>query len=69
MAAATGLDLFKSGWSFTADEWGLLLTGFIGAFISAWVVVRWLVGYVQKHDFTAFGVYRIVLALIFLLLI
>ncbi len=69
MAAATGLDLFKSGWSFTTDEWGMLFTGFIGAFVSAFVVVKWLVGYVQKHDFVAFGIYRIVLALIFLLII
>jgi undecaprenyl-diphosphatase len=69
MAAATGLDLFKSGWSFSADEWGLLLTGFIGAFISAFVVVRWLVGYVQKNNFIAFGIYRIILALLFLFLI
>ena len=69
MAAATGFDLVKSGWAFTPSEWWLLTIGFIGAFVSAFTVVKWLVGYVQKHDFTAFGVYRIVLALIFLFLI
>jgi undecaprenyl-diphosphatase len=67
MAAATGLDLVKSGWSFTPSEWWLLTVGFIGAFISAWVVVRWLLGYVKSHDFTAFGIYRIILAMVFLL--
>jgi undecaprenyl-diphosphatase len=69
MAAATGLDLLKSGWTFTPSEWWLLISGFMGAFISAWVVVRWLVGYVQKHDFTSFGIYRIILALAFLIFI
>lgn len=69
MAAATGWDLLKSGWNFSGTQWWLLVTGFIGAFISAFVVVKWLIGYVQKHDFTAFGVYRIILALLFLLML
>ena len=69
MVAATGLDLVKSGWSFTANEWLILGVGFAGAYFSAWIVVRWLIGYVQKHNFVAFGVYRIALALVFGLLI
>jgi len=69
MAAATGLDLLKSGWSFTGSEWGILMIGFFGAMITAWITVKWLVGYVQKHDFTAFGIYRIVLALVFILFV
>jgi undecaprenyl-diphosphatase len=69
MAAATGLDLLKSGWIFTPGEWWLLTSGFIGAFVAAFAVVKWLIGYVQKHDFVAFGIYRIILALAFLVLI
>lgn len=69
MAAATGLDLMKSGWSFRGDEWVILGVGFAGAFITAWLTVKWLIGYVQKHDFTMFGIYRILLALLFMFLI
>ncbi len=64
MVAATGLDLFKSGWSFSGSEWTLLGAGFLGAFISAWVVVKWLLEYIQKHDFKIFGYYRILVALV-----
>ncbi len=62
MAAATGFDLVKSGWNFNNNEWVLLGVGFAGAFITAWLVVKWLTGYVQKHNFTIFGWYRIILA-------
>jgi undecaprenyl-diphosphatase len=69
MAAATGLDLVKSGWSFTANEWIILGVGFAGAFITAWLTVKWLIGYVQKHDFKLFGIYRVVLGFIFLFMV
>lgn len=69
MAAATGLDLMKSGWGFTSNEWMLMGVGFVGAFVTAWITVKWLIGYVQKHDFTVFGWYRIGLGVVFLLLI
>ena len=41
--------------------------GFITAFISAFVVVRWLIRYVSTHDFTVFAWYRIVFGLLVLL--
>ena len=62
MAAATGLDLVKSGWAFSADEWVILGVGFAGAFVTAWLTVKWLIDYVQKNNFTVFGIYRILLA-------
>jgi undecaprenyl-diphosphatase len=69
MAAASGLDLVKSGWSFTGQEWLLMASGFIGAFISAWLVVKWLLNYVQKHNFQIFGYYRIAVGLLWFVLI
>jgi len=69
MAAATGLDLAKSGWSFSANEWGILTAGFLGSMITAWITVKWLLGYVQKHDFRIFGWYRIGLALAYIFLV
>jgi undecaprenyl-diphosphatase len=69
MAAATGLDLIKSAPSLTAHETGLLGVGFITAFVSALLAVRFFIRYVQKHNFTVFGIYRILLALGFLLVL
>jgi len=68
MAAAAGLDLVKSGGAFSGREWIMLAVGFGMAFVTAWGAVKWLIGYVQKHDFKAFGVYRIAVGLVFALM-
>lgn len=62
MAAATGLDLLKTGGSFSGTQWGLLLTGLVTAYIVAIVSIRWLLGFIRNHDFTGFGVYRMIIA-------
>ncbi len=65
MLAATSLDIVKSHFSYSAGEWGLMLLGFIGSFIVALFVVKWFLKYIQTHTFIPFGVYRIILALLF----
>lgn len=65
MAAATGLDLLKSSWRFSAQEYMLLAIGFMGAFAAALVTVKYFIGYVQKHTFIGFGVYRVLVAIAF----
>ena len=40
--------------------------GFVVSFLSAIVVVRWLLRYVSKNDFRIFGWYRIVFGLVIL---
>ncbi|KKU92248.1 MAG: Undecaprenyl-diphosphatase [Microgenomates group bacterium GW2011_GWA1_48_10] len=65
MAAATGLDLLKSRWAFSIDEYLLLTIGFVGAFFSALLAVKYFIEFVQKHTFVGFGIYRIVVALLF----
>lgn len=65
MFAATAFDLIKSGSSFSRDQTGILLIGFVTSFFAALICVKGFLKYIQKHSFTAFGVYRIVLALIF----
>ncbi len=69
MIAASALDLYKNGGSATSSEWGLLLVGFVTAFVVALVTVKWLLRFVKTNTFIPFGVYRIVIALIFLLFI
>lgn len=68
MMAATGLDLVKSSWGFSGSEWMILGIGFLGAFVTAVIAVRWFVGYVERHSFVSFGIYRIILAIVYFLL-
>ena len=45
------------------------LIGFVVAFVSAVIAVRWLVGYLNKHGLEIFGWYRLVVAAIALVLV
>ena len=56
---ATVYDLWKSRDVLTATALPMISVGFIVSFFSALVVVRWLLHYVSKHDFSPFGWYRI----------
>ncbi len=67
MLVATVYDLYKSGFAFESGEWGTLALGFIVSFITAMLVVNWLLSYVKNHSFVLFGYYRIVLGLLILL--
>lgn len=69
MAAATGLDLIKNAQAFSLDQFWFLAVGFITAFVTAWFSIKFLLGFIQKHTFQAFAVYRIVAAIIFWLIL
>ncbi len=69
MLAASGLDLIESAGSFARQDIVLLALGFATACISAFFAVRFLLRYVQKHTFAPFGVYRILIAIAFLLFV
>ena len=69
MVGASGLDLIKSGSSITSQEYGMLGVGFVVALITAILAVKWLLKYIQSHNFVSFGIYRIILAVLFLILI
>ena len=53
----------------THEPWSLVLLGTIVAAATAFVVVKWLLGYVRHHTFTPFGWYRIAVGLAILLLL
>ncbi len=57
---------FKGGNSFGFMQFAVLLLACLVAFGVSMLAVRWLIGYVKKHDFTFFGKYRIVLGAILL---
>lgn len=65
MAAATGLDVLKSDLVFSSSELMLLAVGFIGSFLVALVAIKLLLSFIQKYTFIPFGIYRIILALLF----
>lgn len=64
MAAASGYDLLKTGFSFSSHEYLLILLGSVITFISASLAVKAFTNYVSKHNFTVFAVYRIFLAIL-----
>ncbi len=68
MSAATGYDLLKSVNEFTRTDITILLFGMAVSFVSAVLTIKWLLSYVKRHNFNYFGVYRIVVALLFFLL-
>ena len=53
--------------SMTSMEGMILLVGMLVAFIVSLVVIKFLMGYIKKHDFKVFGWYRIVLGIIVLI--
>jgi len=59
------LDLIKSGHHFTGNQIELLTIGFVGAFITALLTVKWFIGFIKNHTFIPFGIYRIIAALAF----
>ena len=55
------LKLLKFGLVFTTPELVTLVVGSLVAFLVSLVVIKFLMGYIKKHDFKVFGWYRIVL--------
>lgn len=66
MAGASLLKLVKHGFDFTGMELAVLFTGMITAFIVSIIIIRFLMQFIRKHDFTVFGWYRIVIGIIVL---
>ncbi len=66
LLAATGYELVKNRELLVADNLAMIGVGFVVAFVSALLVVRWLLRYVAHHDFVPFAWYRIVFGLVIL---
>ena len=69
MLAATLYDLARSSNEFSSDQISFLIVGFIASFIVAVLSVKFLLYYIKNHSFISFGIYRIVLAILFWLII
>ena len=67
MFGASLLKIIKGGFGFGVMGTVTLTVGMVVAFVVSLFVIKFLLGYIRKHDFKAFGYYRIVLVLIVLL--
>ncbi len=67
LVAAGAYDFYKHRALFSTTDLDLFALGSVTAFVSAFVVVRWLIRYVASHDFRPFAWYRIVFGAIVLL--
>lgn len=68
MLGATTLDIFETKLNFSQNEFFLLVTGFAASFFFAMLSVKLLLKYLANHNFTAFGIYRIAIAVAFWLI-
>lgn len=64
MAAATLLDVYKNYQLFTTADITQLSLGFIISFVVALLAIKTFLKYIQKNNLTSFGWYRIILAII-----
>ncbi|MBP1736214.1 MAG: undecaprenol kinase [Oscillospiraceae bacterium] len=67
MFGASLLKIVKFGFHFTGEQVAVLLIGMAVAFVVSILSIKFLMGYIKKHDFKAFGWYRIVLGSVVLL--
>ncbi len=66
LMAAGAYSLFKHRALLSSADIGMFAVGFVTAFVSAFICVRWLLRYVAAHDFTPFAWYRIVFGVVVL---
>jgi undecaprenyl-diphosphatase len=61
ISSATIFDIFKNYHNINFSNFNEIIIGFISAFISALIVVKWFIKYVSNHNFIIFAIYRIIL--------
>ncbi len=66
LMAAGAYDTWKSRGLFSLDDMGMFAVGLVMSFVSAFLVIRWLIRYVATHDFKPFAWYRIAFGLLIL---
>lgn len=64
MFGASLIKIMKFGLVFSGQQLAILVTGMIVAFVVSILAIKFLVGYIKRKDFKAFGYYRIVLGLV-----
>ncbi len=68
MFGLSAIKILKFGLAFTSAELIILSAGTLVAFLVSLFIIKFLMGYVKKHDFKIFGIYRIILGLLVLVI-
>lgn len=68
LLAATSYDLLKSANLFSYSDFQILGLGFVASFIVATLAIKWFVGLVKTNTLIPFGIYRIILSIVYILL-
>lgn len=66
MFGASALKIMKLGFNYTSEEIAVLFTGVVVAYVTSVLAIKFLMGYIKKHDFKVFGYYRIALGFVVL---
>jgi undecaprenyl-diphosphatase len=69
LIGASGYDLIQSMNQFTPNQDGLLLVGGVTSFLVAMVVIKLFLAYIKTKNFIPFGIYRIVVVILFYLVV
>lgn len=69
MCGATVYDLYKNWSLLSADGLEIIALGFMTAFLSALLVVRWLIAFISRHGYVPFAWYRIAVGSVMLALL
>lgn len=67
MFAATFYDLFKNRDTLVFDDIFLIAVGFVVAFLTSYFTLKAVINFLAKHTFVIFGIYRIIIGVVFLL--
>lgn len=67
LTAATAYQLYKERALLSFDDIGMWVVGFVSAFVSAFLCVRWLLRFISSHDFIPFAWYRIAFGIVVLM--
>ncbi|WP_281951649.1 undecaprenyl-diphosphate phosphatase [Nitrosophilus kaiyonis] len=66
MFAATGYDILKHFNEFELSNITALTVGFLTSFFVALIIIKWFLNFIKKHTFIPFGIYRIIIGLLFI---
>ncbi|PDV96508.1 undecaprenyl-diphosphatase [Candidatus Chloroploca asiatica] len=66
LGGATLVDLISSLDDVQPDDWGRLLLGAVVSMIVGYLTIGWLLNYIARHNFVAFGIYRIIIGVLIL---
>lgn len=64
MFGASLIKMLKFGFDYTGNEVLVLVLGMLSAFVVSVLAIKFLVGYIKRNDFKAFGIYRIILGIL-----